>query len=417
MAKSPAANITRRSFAGLCLGAAAASTVFGAVDQSGKAEGAKTAAPTSTVDQNPIRRRGTGLRALDLSRACPGLTLFASAGDPTVYLIDLHGSVVHTWKMPYSPGLYGYLTDRGTLFYNGQIFNQSFLGKVPSKGGVALEADWDGKILWEVRHPDHHHDGLLLKNGNVILLCATELPQDIAKKVQGGRAGTEHEGKIWADYLVELSKDGRTVWEWRAWEHLDPAKDVITAIQDNRSEWTHGNAVLEMPAGDLLVSFRNISTIIRIHRQTGEIVWRLNSPLIAGQHAPTVLANGNILIFDNGPHRLDQSFPFSRVIEINPATNRIVWQYQEANPYNFYSPRISNAQRLPNGNTLINEGFFGRFFEVTSEGDVVWEYVNPHFGPADEPAKAQRNHVFRAYRYTEDEIVSARHSSISGPQS
>jgi len=365
----------------------------------------------TAVDQNPIRRRGTGLRALDVDRASAGLTLFASAGEGTVYLIDLHGTVVHTWKTPYPPGLYGYLTEKGTLFYNGQIPNETFLGKSPFKGGVALEADWNGKVLWEVRQPDHHHDGRLLKNGNVLLLCATELPDEVARKVQGGRPGTEVNGKIWADYLVELTKDGRTVWEWRAWEHLDPARDIITGVQDNRSEWTHGNAIIELSDGDLLVSFRNISTIIRIRRQTGEIVWKLGAPPLAGQHAPTPLANGNILIFDNGPHRLDHTFPFSRVIEVNPASNEIMWNYQEANLYNFYSPRISNAQRLPNGNTLINEGFFGRFFEVTSAGEVVWEYVNPYFGPASETAKAQNNQVFRVYRYTEEEIERARKSA------
>jgi hypothetical protein len=341
--------------------------------------GSRNNSPRATaVDQNPIRRRGTGLRALDVDRASAGLTLFASAADRTVYLIDLRGTVVHTWKMPYPPGLYGYLTGKGTLFYNGQIPNETFLGKSPFKGGVALEADWNGKVLWEVRQRDHHHDGRLLKNGNVLLLCATELPDKVAKKVQGGRPGTEVNGKIWADYLVELSKGGRTVWEWRSWEHLDPARDIITATQDNRSEWTHGNAIIE---------------------------------LSDGQHAPTPLANGNILIFDNGPHRLDDTFPFSRVIEVNPATNEIMWKYQEANLYNFYSPRISNAQRLPNGNTLINEGFFGRFFEVTSAGEVVWEYVNPYFGPVSETAKAQKNQVFRVYRYTEEEIEMARKSA------
>jgi hypothetical protein len=60
---------------------------------------------------------------------------------------------------------------------------------------------------------------------------------------------------------------------------------------------------------------------------------------------------------------------------------------------------------LPNGNTLIDEGWFGRFFEVTPEGDVVWEYVNPYFGG---PPKAQSNAVFRVYRYTAEEIARAQ---------
>src|SRR5512146_1366265 len=122
------AKITRRGFAGLCVGAAASGAVLAGSSELGFAD-VETSSAVTAVEQNPIRRRGTGLRAIDVSRASPGHTLFASAADPTVYLIDLRGSVVHTWKMPYPPGLYGYLSDAGTLFYNGQIPNESFLGK------------------------------------------------------------------------------------------------------------------------------------------------------------------------------------------------------------------------------------------------------------------------------------------------
>jgi hypothetical protein len=405
MAEGP--KVSRRRFVASTVGAAVGA---GAMLSANAPQGAPPIQPPSNgVDQNPIRRRGVGLRGLDEGRACPGLTMFAPAGGNDVFLIDLHGTVVHSWTMAYRPGLYGYLTDRGTLFYNGQIPNDTFLGKSPFMGGVAMEVDWHGKVLWEVRRPDHHHDGRLLRNGNIILLCAAELPDVVARRIQGGRPGTEVGGKtIWADYLVEVTTGGKVVWEWRTWEHLDPAKDVITALQDDRAEWTHANGVFEQPDGDLLVSFRNISTVIRIERKSGNIAWRLGAPPLSGQHAPSLLPNGNILLFDNGPHRLDESFPFSRAIEVNPATNQIVWKYQEPRPFNFYSPRISNAQRLPNGNTLINEGVFGRFFEVTPDGDVVWEYVNPHFGPAATPVKSQQNGVFRANRYSDAEIARAR---------
>jgi hypothetical protein len=63
---------------------------------------------------------------------------------------------------------------------------------------------------------------------------------------------------------------------------------------------------------------------------------------------------------------------------------------------------------LANGNALINEGWFGRFFEVTPEGEVAWEFVSPYFGPASEAENAQTNHVFRVYRYTEEEVARAR---------
>jgi outer membrane protein assembly factor BamB len=367
------------------------------------------------IEPNTVKRRGTGLRAYDPDRAYHGFTLFAPSNiaNKTVYLVDMEGNVVHTWELPHPPGLYGYLTPAGTLFYNGKIPNSSHIGKSAFKGGAALEVDWKGKVLWEVRQDDHHHDGLRLRNGNVLFICGRPLPDGIAQHVRGGRPGTEYDnGTMNGDYLVEMTTDGKLVWEWRAWEHLDPVKDAITAPQDDRDEWTHANGVFEMPDGNLMLSFRNISTVIMINRATGEVYWKLGAPPLSGQHAPVLLANGNVLLFDNGPHRVDTSLPFSRVLEIDPKTKEIVWRYQEGIVTSFYSPRVSNAQRLPNGNTLIAEGVFGRLFEVTPEGSIVWEYVNPYFGPrvASQASKPELhvNQVFRAYRYSPAEIERAR---------
>ena len=366
----------------------------------------------STVEQNRIKRAGVGLRACDPALASPGYTLFTPLTlETTVYLIDLGGNVAHTWAMPYSPVLYGSLTRQGTLLYNGRTSEDStrFIASQPWKGGMILEADWNGRVLWEACHPDHHHDGIRLRNGNLLLLCLGRLPAEIAARVQGGQAGTEHEGAMYADYLVEMTIDGHVVWEWRTWEHLDPETDRISAVQDFRREWTHGNAVAELPDGRIVVSFRNISTVIIVDRQTGEIVWKLGPPTLANQHAPTPLPNGNLLIFDNGAHRLDHPGSFSRVIELNPATREIVWSYQEPRPVDFFAPHISNAQRLPNGNTLICEGTFGRLFEVTPDKEVVWEYVNPYFGiSAGQPDLPPANNVFRAFRYSLGEIERAR---------
>ena len=216
--------------------------------------------------------------------------------------------------------------------------------------------------------------------------------------------------KMYSDYLAELTPAGQTVWEWRTWEHLDPEADGIAEVQAPRKLWAQGNSVQELPDGDILASYRPTSTVVRISRQTGEILWKLGPPTVAGQHAPTLLGNGNVLIFDNGVHRLDDSVPYSRVIEINPATNEIVWKYQDKPTWNFFSPRMGNAQRLPNGNTLITESSFGRFFEVTNEGEIVWEYVNPFFGKPffGGPASSESNQVFRALRYSAEEITRAR---------
>jgi hypothetical protein len=90
-----------------------------------------------------------GLRGWNPDAAYNGFTLFTPLGPAsrTVYLIDMEGTVVHAWQMPYAPGQYGYLTERGTLFCNGQVPNPNHLGRV-FQGGAALEADWGGNILW-----------------------------------------------------------------------------------------------------------------------------------------------------------------------------------------------------------------------------------------------------------------------------
>jgi hypothetical protein len=401
---------TRRNLVQLA-GAAASgllgAKMFGFAIATAASEASVSSAPPP-IERLTIRRRGVGLRGYDPERAFAGFTLFSplSSSNKTVYLVDMLGNVVHTWTMPYPPGQSGYLTERGTLFYNGQIPNESHVGQAPYRGDAALEMDWKGRILWEVNHPDHNHDGIRLKNGNVLLICQKPLPVDLVPKVRGGRPGSEYDdGKMDAPYLVEMTISGQIVWEWLSWEHLDPGQDMITADQDDRDVWTVANGVSEMPDGNLLVSFRDISTVVMINRRTGAIYWKLGAPPLAGQHAPHILSNGNLLLFDNGPHRLDHSFPFSRVLEIDPATKAIVWKYQEARVSDFFSPRISNAQRLPNGNTFINEGWFGRFFEVTRDGAVVWEYVNPYFGRRQQ---LMINAVQRAYRYSAADIARAQ---------
>ncbi|KPJ48488.1 MAG: arylsulfotransferase [Dehalococcoidia bacterium DG_22] len=366
----------------------------------------------TSVDQQTQRRRGVGLIAHDPERAFQGYTLFTpqSRGGPPL-LIDMEGKIVHEWRTPL-PAHSAYLLPNGSLLALCRTPGSARGVRVWQlvRAGAVMEIDWDGKVLWEVRDPDHHHDARLTRNGNVLMLCIEEVPPDLAAKVRGGLPGTEIGGVMCSDKVVEMTKEGAVVWEWHAWQHLDPEVDCITP-QDWREEWTHANTVEELPKGDILVSFRNISTIAIIERRTGKIRWRLGPEVLAQQHHPNLLPNGTILLFDNGTHRVDNPFAFSRVLEIDPATKRIVWSYQDQPAFNFHSPYESSAQRLPNGNTFICEGVFGRLFEVTPEGQVVWEYINPHFGEA--PLLGENNWLFRAFRYSRDDIEQASGGRIS----
>ncbi|MEC9445310.1 MAG: aryl-sulfate sulfotransferase, partial [Chloroflexota bacterium] len=178
-------------------------------------------------------------------------------------------------------------------------------------------------------------------------------------------------------------------------------RDIIT-FNDSRDEWSHGNTVSEVSDDRVMFSFRNISTVGMIDKASGEIVWRLGGEALAQQHDPSQLSDGNVLVYDNGSHSAHHALPFSRVIEVDPATNQIVWEYFDTPAYNFFSPYISGARRLPNGNTLITEGMFGRMFQVAPNGDVVWEYINPHF--YEDAENAVVNRVFRATHYLPEEI-------------
>ncbi len=354
-----------------------------------------------SIDQATWRRtRKLGLTAHDKAKAYPGYTLYSPMfGDGTAYLLDMEGNEVHSWDLPLPPGDYGYLLPNGNLFYNAKTPQEPgsfFLPFSIFKGGAMMEIDWDGNIVWEHRDPAHHHDGRRTESGGAVYLTIEQMPADLAAKVQGGMPGSEYEGKMWSDRIVEIDADGNTIWEWHAHEHLDPVEDAILD-SDLRNEWTHGNTIVPLPGGDVMVSFRGISTVARIDRATGDFVWRLGSPLLYQQHDPSMLPNGNVLIFNNGTHRR-HPLVFSNVIEVEPQSGNVVWDYRDATSLGgFYSSYISGAQRLPNGNTLICEGVPGRIFEVTPQAEIVWEYINPHF--SDVMAFGTNNAVFRAFRY------------------
>jgi outer membrane protein assembly factor BamB len=156
-----------------------------------------------------------------------------------------------------------------------------------------------------------------------------------------------------------------------------------------------------LPDGNLLTSFRLLNTVAIIDKRSGDFRWKWGRDELGHQHDPNPLPNGNLLIFDNGFHTVRPGpGTQSRIIEVDPNTNTIVWKYEARPGWEFFSFFISGAQRLPNGNTLVCEGMTGRLFEVTSEGEIVWEYTNPFFG--DDERYGRVNLVFRAYRYGPD---------------
>jgi hypothetical protein len=355
-----------------------------------------------------------------------GYTLYTSlGGDGTVKLIDMKGNVVHTWKMPVEPGMYGFLLDNGNLVYSGRS-PDGFGGgdyHMSGKGGLLIEADWKGDTVTKISAPNAHHDMEKMPNGDYLVTLWEPLPAAKRSLVKGGVAGTEFpDGTMFEEIVAEFNPQGKMVWSWKASDHMS-FDDFPICPENDRLEWLHVNSVRYLPADNpithtesIMCSFRHVSSCVIFEKSTGKIQWRYGGYLknelgrLGAQHDFQLIkkglpGEGHILIFDNGMNlpsvpasTMYWGIAHSRILEIDPESKKVVWSYEHKDvdwdfpgvppKWKFNSPYIAGAQRLPNGNTLICEGGTGRIFEVNRDKDIVWEFINP-----------DRKAVFRAYRY------------------
>jgi len=350
-----------------------------------------------------------GVIYYDPSKTYEGYTLFAPEGGYDAWLIDMRGQIVYHWSLVHKPCFFARLLPNGNLLYCGReeenpqgpkmdVFDQNhnLIATLWFGGGQYLvEIDSDNNLVWKYEDPLLTHDFYRMENGHTMVIKYVQIPDDLKNEVKGG-IPIEPEAPMWCDALNEVNPKGQVIWEWLAYEHLDPKIDIICPLE-HRVEWTHMNTCTVLPDGNILGSFRHTNTICIIDKDTGNISWRWGPGELAHQHEPVMLDNGNILVFDNGAHRAFSRFNYSRVLEVNPRTNKIEWEYKADPPFTFFSSVCGGCQRLPNGNTLITESDSGRIFEITYEGEIVWEYISPFYGPYR--GQAPNNWIYRAYRY------------------
>jgi len=357
----------------------------------------------------------SGIQTYDRARACEGYTLFCETFSlegnlkkgkaAFVYLVDMEGKPAHTWRIE---GIT--VQSHCRLIPNGHLIVPTHDRSDVDRGNVGLfEFDPEGKIVWQYRcRVDHDYQ--VRPNGNILVHQITEnMCPPLGPELK------RH------PYMVEVTRDKEMVWEWRGEEHLDDLKALLSpeawahvmerATGQFAFDWAHNNTLQLIPPnrtyekevaaggparfkpGNIVFSYRSNDVIGVIDTETKRIVWAWGPGVIDGQHKPHMLPNGNILLFDNGTLR-----GYSRVIEVNPLTEEIEWEYDGRPEHGFFSPYISGAQRLPNGNTLICEGGKSRLFEVTRDGELVWEFVNPY-------RDADAAHaIYRCLRYSAEYV-------------
>lgn len=280
----------------------------------------------------------------------PGYTVLAHVEGHDVMWVDLQGNIVKRVPVEMPAGYVEVLDD-------GKMLNLT--------RGRLQELDGQGKLLWEYSVPNAHvhHDSIPSGHGTFYVII-----QRVNRHLV-----------LWNDEIQEVDRNKRVLWKWNALDHLKPSDGLPCGYNHRWSEktdWLHTNSLDIFPNGDLLVSLRNLNRIVRISRESGEIIWSWGEGILGHQHSVKFTDQGNILIFDNGFHRIKgrdcDGVCRSRAIEMNPETGEIVWQFSEAP---LFAQGFGDVDRLANGNTLITYGQNcpnAQLVEVDPDGEVVW---------------------------------------------
>jgi hypothetical protein len=273
-------------------------------------------------------------------------------------LIDMRGRVVHSWPDVRAVG-------RARLDRRGRLL-------VIGVDDLIKEYDWAGGLVWAYALPREddlpHHDVITLANDHVLVLA-----QETATR---------------SDYIQEVDRLGRVVWEWWPRDHLDrhfPDRDR------RYPDPTHINSLFELAAnrwfaagddrfrpGNVLISARNLNAVFIVDRSTGDIVWQHEAGLDFQHEAQMVprgvLGEGLVVVFNNGYHNRN-AYRRSEIRVIDPTDGRLVWSYSDPA---FFSTIAGAEQVLPNGNLLVTSSEGGRAFEVTPDKRTVWQWIPPY---------------------------------------
>lgn len=293
----------------------------------------------------------------------------------------------------------------GVIDENGDYYGAS--GSSVYEGSVWGRYSWDDKLIWE-KQAFVHHEIYLSPKGTIFTFT-----HDLH---------TYNGYKVAFDVILEYDKLGRELGRYALWDHLKEylplhprfAIDVpsglvrffsklMTGKMTDHYDYFHLNSFFMIPPnaleglnpafrpGNWLISLFHGSMVVILDQDTKKILWHAANRDIEGQldgqHAASMLANGDVLLFDNGVNR-----KASRILIIDPRTLKVVWQYSSPN---FWSMTGGHVQSLPNGNLMVTESNNCRAFEVTPDKRIVWErYWDDPSGPE----------IYRVTRYPKEMI-------------
>ena len=289
--------------------------------------------------------------------------------------------------------------------------------------GSGYEFDINGNIIFETPsiYGAHHH--FIKENDTYFLIdaitelhpCPDECPENLPEDI------------YWqGDQFIQLDSSGELIWEWNTFDYIDSSEynpyylDRLSNSypEEEAMDWTHSNSIFyDIESQSLIVSIRNLSRIIKIDYNLGDVIWELgninfmdeiyfnNQIEFSQQHSVKKIDNGNILLFDNHS-QLEPEISKCVEFSYNELTDSVetIWEYTL--PYNLFTGSRGECDRLDNGNTLIDVGRTGNILEVNDDNQLVWHLrmQNNNLDMASYRASRVNNLYPLAYSFIIDDL-------------
>jgi hypothetical protein len=407
-------------------------------------ERGRSTLPPLPLDEAAVVRMKEGIRVDQAEKTADGFTLYTLTDTAQATLINMRGTVVHRWELPFRrvwphlPHVQHPLPDEQVHWFHCYLYDNGDLlaiyhadGDTPYGYGL-VKLDKDSRLLWAYAN-NVHHDVDVDEDGVIYTLTqqiVTEPPPGLeclgAPYLTDSLVVLSPEGRelqtiplveafAQSPYALILTSGRRTVSPIGYGPMVLPAANasmpsaLTLTNTDPKNDLLHTNSVKVLKvtqatafplfrAGQVLLSLRNLSTIAVLDRQTRSIAWAAQGVWQA-QHDAEFLNNGDLLLYDNLGARQQ-----TRILEYDPRTQAIPWTYSNEDSTPFCAAFRGMKQRLPNGNTLIVDPAARRLFEVTPDKELVWEYFCPL--PPVPPGQRPRSHaVNSARRYRADRLT------------
>lgn len=379
------------------------------------------------VKEPPVVNLAGSVALYESEKIEDSYVLINDAGNNRVYIMEKEKSqILYEWDLPSGIGNDTELLEDGTLVAALMTDKPSFV--FGGYGGRIIKMAPTGEIVWDFSLADEvnlaHHDIEVLPNGNVLaLVWVKKEGEDL---LNNGFNGEDE--AVYSEKIIEINPDNNEViWEWNLWDHLiqdvDPAAQNFGVIEDHperinlnyqdhlkegsyNGDIFHANGMEYDEERDVIFLTVNYFSEVWVidHSTTtsqartgaggeygkgGDLIYRFGNPaaynntegermFYHNHHPNLVQGTDHFLIFSNGipavdPHSIVYELRLPEVFDLKPQNDNeleVIWSFSHED---LFSAKVSGAQRLPNGNTLITEGTYG-LWEVTGSGEIVWKF-------------------------------------------